>query len=283
MTTVVFVRRFLTDYARNPVNLVLLAVVPIVFVVVVARTMADAAFLLGGAGGPAVETATAGWAAAFLAGIGMYFQTAATREVDRRVVTAGLPPWRLVAARLLTGATLAAFASAVALVALAARVGVDAPLRVIAGTLMFAIIYVSIGAVVGSVVTSPVNGTVIVLFVWILDVFFGPAMGAADRLATRGLPTHYVTLWMVDLPSGHGGRPGDLGWALVWTVAALDGDRVCDHDRRGCGWGRYETLAAFGCSLTDCVLATTAAGVAREVCAASWSASGPEVHNGRWK
>jgi hypothetical protein len=86
---------------------------------------------------------------------------------------------------------------------------------------MFALIYVSIGAVVGSLVANPVNGTVAVLFVWILDVFFGPAMGAADRVATRGLPTHFVTLWMVDLPSGHGGRPGDLGWGLIWTVAAI--------------------------------------------------------------
>jgi len=61
----------------------------------------------------------------------------------------------------------------------------------------------------------------VVLFVWILDVFFGPALGAADRIATRGLPTHFVTLWMVDLPSGHGGRIGDLGCALAWTVAAV--------------------------------------------------------------
>jgi hypothetical protein len=64
---------------------------------------------------------------------------------------------------------------------------------------------------------------VVVLFVWILDVFFGPAMGAADRPLTRGLPTHFVTLWMVDLPSGHGGEPGDLGWAVLWTMLALAG------------------------------------------------------------
>jgi hypothetical protein len=221
MTTLVFVRRFLGDYVRNPVNLLLLAVVPVVFVVVVAATMADAAFLLGGPGGPAVETATAGWAAAFLAGIAMYFQTSATRDVDRRVVIAGLPATRLVAARLLTGGALAVFATGIALAALALRVGLDAPVRVVAGTLMFAVIYIAIGAVVGTLVRNPVNGTVIVLFVWILDVFFGPAMGAADRLATRGLPTHFVTLWMVDLPSGHSGRPGDLGWALAWTVAAV--------------------------------------------------------------
>jgi hypothetical protein len=221
MTTLVFARRFLTDYLRNSVNLLLLAVVPVVFVVVVAGAMADAAKLLGGPGGPAVETATAGWAAGFLAGIAMYFQTAATRDVDRRVVIAGLPAHRLVLARLLTGLTLAALASTAALLALAARSGIDDQVRVIVGTLMYAVIYTAIGAAVGSLAANPVNGTVIVLFIWILDVFFGPAMGALDRTATRVLPTHFVTLWMVDLPSGHGGRPGDLGWALIWTYAAI--------------------------------------------------------------
>lgn len=220
-TTLAVVRRFLADYARNPVNLLLLAVVPTVFVVVVARSMADSAKLLGGIGGPAVETAAAGWAAAFLAGIAMYFQTSATRETDRRLVIAGLPARTLVVSRLVTGLVLATGASAAALVALAARIGLDHPARAITGTLMFAIIYVAVGAVVSVFARNPVNGTVIVLFVWILDVFFGPAMGAADRVVTRGLPTHFVTLWMVDLPSRHGGRPGDLGWAAIWTVAAV--------------------------------------------------------------
>lgn len=221
MSTSVFVRRFLSDYARNQVNLLLLAVVPVVFVIVVAGSMADAAKLLGGSGGPAVETATAGWAAAFLAGIAMYFQTAATRDTDRRLVIAGLPPRRLVLARLVTGLTLAAFASLAALVALELRTGIDHPARAIGGTLMFAVIYVGIGAAVGSLARNPVNGTVVVLFVWILDVFFSPAMGSVDRLATRPFPSHFVTLWMVELPSGHGGRLGDFGIALCWTVGAL--------------------------------------------------------------
>jgi hypothetical protein len=221
MTLTPFVRRFLTDYARNPVNLALLVIVPVVFVFVVAGSMADAAKLLGGPGGPAVETATAGWAAAFLAGIAMYFQTAATQDTDRRLVLAGLRSSRLVLARLLTGLLLALLASTAALLALTVRTGIDHPLRVIAGTLMFAFIYVAVGAVVGSFVADPVNGTVIVMFVWILDVFFGPAMGAADRLLTRPLPTHFITLWMVDLPSGHGGDAYDLTWSLGWTLAAL--------------------------------------------------------------
>ncbi|GAA0250624.1 hypothetical protein GCM10010492_58540 [Saccharothrix mutabilis subsp. mutabilis] len=214
------VRRFLDDYRRNPVNPLVLVVVPVVFVVVAAGPMADAAALLGGTGW-SVETATAGWAAGFLSATAMYFQTRAARAADRRLVLAGLPAPTLVAARLLTGLALAALASAAALVALAARAGIDAPGRVVAGTAMSAVVYLAIGALVGVVARNPVNGTVVVLFVWIADVFFGPALGSPDRLATRGLPTHFVTLWTVDLPSRHGGRPGDLGWALTWTVAAL--------------------------------------------------------------
>lgn len=217
----VLIGRFLADYVRNPVNLLVMVVVPVVFVIVAAGAMADAARLLGGAGGPAVETATAGWAAGFLAAIAMYFQINAARAADRRLVSAGLAAGRLVLARLGTGLVLAVQVSAVALLALAVRTGIDDPARVVAGTVMFAVIYLAIGAVVGALVRNPVNGTVLILFIWIIDVFFGPAIGSAERVATRGFPTHFVTLWMVDVPSRHGGRIGDLGWALVWVVGVL--------------------------------------------------------------
>ncbi len=215
-----FVHRFLADYRRNPVNLLVLVLVPVVFVVVAAGPMADAARLLGGTG-LSVETATAGWAAGFLAAIAMYFQTRAARAADRRLVLAGLPTTSLVGARLLTGLTLAVLASGAALLALVVRTGIDDPGRVVAGTAMFAVVYLAIGALAGVAVPNPVNGTVLILFIWIIDVFFGPALSSPDRAATRGLPTHFVTLWMVDLPSRHGGRLGDLGWALVWTLGAL--------------------------------------------------------------
>src|SRR6266511_2562681 len=73
-TTILFVRRFLADYARNPVNLLVL-----------------------------VQAVTAGWAAGFVAAIAMYFQVAAARDTDRRLVIAGLPTTRLVGARLASG------------------------------------------------------------------------------------------------------------------------------------------------------------------------------------
>src|SRR6266511_3006669 len=130
MTTIVFVRRFLADYARNPVNLLMLVVVP-------------------------------------------------------GLVVAGLPARRLVAARLAAGLALALLVSVVALVALQLRTGIDQPARVIVGTAMFAVIYLGIGATVGALVRNPVNGTVLILFVWILDIFFGPSMGVGTKPWTR--------------------------------------------------------------------------------------------------
>ena len=216
----VLVRRFTTDYVRTPVNLVLLLVVPTVFVVVAAGPLAKAGELLGASHRDMASTATAGWAAAFLAGIAMYFQVAGSRAADRRLAFAGLKPIKVVVGRMLTGLVLAGLAAAVALTALAARSGINDPSRVVVATVMFAVIYIGVGAIVGALVATPVNGTLVILLVWVLDVFFGPAMGSADRLVTRGLPTHFLTTWMVDAPTGHAGRVGDLGWALAWTIAA---------------------------------------------------------------
>lgn len=216
-----FVRRFLLEAARNPVTVSMLIVVPVVFVAIAGGAIANAGELLGGQGGAQAEAATAGWTAGFVAAIAMYFQIRSARAADRRLVLAGLAPTRLVSARLTTGAALALTAAAASYATLAVRTGVDHPVRVGAATLMFAVIYLAIGAVVGALVTSPVNGTVLILFGWLLDVVFGPAFRPADTLVSRIFPTHFLSLWMMDLPSHHGGRPGDLGWALAWTVVAV--------------------------------------------------------------
>lgn len=195
--------------------------VPVTFVIVAAPTLADAAKVLGGArGGPGIETVTAGWAAAFLTGIAMYFQVAASRATDRRLVLAGLPRGRLATARLLTGAGLAAAATGAALVALAAREGLADPARIGVGTAMFAVVYLAIGAVVGALVATPVNGTVLLLFVWILDVCFGPTMSGSTSPILRLLPTHFISLWTVNQPPGHAG-PSTVAWSGVWILGAL--------------------------------------------------------------
>jgi len=262
LTGPLLVRRFLADYTRNPVNLLVLVLVPVAFVAGAAGSLAQLARLLSGtmAPGAAIQTVTAGWAAAFIAAIAAYFQIRAARSADRRLVLAGLPAGRLAAARAVTGLALAGAASAAAVATLAARTGIPHPARVLAGTFMFAVIYLAVGAVIGTLVASPVNGTVLIFFVWITDVMFGPVFGSPTRPAGRVFPTHFLTMWMTDLPSHHAGRVGDLGWALAWTLGAAvaawavitSATRIARTPRRGHpGSAGDQFRAATRAGLTD--------------------------------
>lgn len=220
--TCVLIRRYLVEYARRPLNLVLLAVVPVVFVALSAGALADFARILGGeAGVGQLEAVTAGWAAAFLAGVAGFFHVAGSRDADRRLAAAGSATWRVVVARLGSALLLAVVAVAGALLALAVRADVADVGRAVGATAMFAVIYLGIGVAVGALVRSEVNGSLVIIFVWMFDVFLGPAMGPTGSLIVRGFPTHFPTLVMLDAATTHAGPLGDLGAALVWTVAGL--------------------------------------------------------------
>lgn len=125
---------------------------------------------------------------------------------------------------------------------------------------MFAVIYLAFGALIGTVVASPVNGTVLIFFVWITDVMFGPVFGSPTRPAGRVFPTHYLSMWMTDLPSHHAGRIGDFGWALAWTLGAAalalavltSVSRAASTPRRARpGSARDQLWAAIRAGLTD--------------------------------
>ncbi len=214
--------RYLTEYARRPLNLMLLALVPVVFVALSADAIADFARILGGeASLGQLEAATAGWAAAFLAGVAGFFHVTGSREADRRLAAAGSKAVRIVAARVTSSMLLAAVASAGALIALAVRTDVADIVRAVGSTLMFALIYLGIGIIVGAWVRSEVNGSLLIIFIWMFDVFLGPAMGQADTLITRFFPSHFPTLVMLDAATTHAGPLGDLGASLAWTSGAV--------------------------------------------------------------
>lgn len=212
--------RALVEYARRPLNLVLLAAVPVVFVAMSAGALADFGRILGAETGMGqLEAATAGWAAAFLAGVAGYFHVASSRDADRRLAAAGSATARVVTARLTSSLLLAAVATIGALLALAVRTDITDPGRAIGATAMFAVIYLGIGATIGALVRSEVNGSLLLIFVWMFDVFLGPGMGQTDSLLNRFFPAHFPTLVMLDATTGHAGPLGDMGAAAVWTLA----------------------------------------------------------------
>jgi hypothetical protein len=214
--------RYLNEYARRPLNLILLAVVPVVFVAMSAGALADFARIIGGqASMGQLEAATAGWAAAFLAGVAGFFHVTGSRGADRRLAAAGSNTGRVVTARVASSLLLAAVAAAGALIALAARTEVTDIGRALGATAMFAVIYLGIGIAVGAWVRSEVNGSLLIIFIWMFDVFLGPAMGQTDTLVTRFFPSHFPTLVMLDASTNHAGALGDLGASLAWTIGAI--------------------------------------------------------------
>ncbi|MFQ5523448.1 MAG: ABC transporter permease [Acidimicrobiia bacterium] len=256
-TVVRLTGRYLAEYARRPLNLVLLLAVPLVFVSLSAGAIADFAEAVGGvADASQLDATTAAWAAAFIAGVAGFFHVLGSREADRRLAAAGMGAGRVVSARLVSGLILSLLAAAAALVALAAATGIDEPARAVAGSLMAAFIYLGIGALVGALVRSDVNGSLVVVFIWMFDVFLGPAMAGSDVWITRLFPTHFPTLVILDSPSDYAGPVGDLGWALIWTFGSLllagfvfaattQGPRE-KTPIRGAGWKRLAAGLRFG-------------------------------------
>ncbi len=248
--------RWLVEYSRRPLNVILLVAVPIIFVTLSAGVLADFADILGGVVDLGeVEAATAGWAAAVLSGVAAFFHVSGSRDADRRLAAAGAGASRVAASRLASTLALAGLASLGALLALGVRTDLASSPQVILATFLSALIYAGIGVLVGAVVRSEMNGSLIVVFVWIFDVFFGPAMGGTAQVI-RIFPLHFPTLLLTGVPSDHTGAVGDLGASLLWAAATVGAAAVAltfttrphKHASRGLAPG-----------LTRCSVALTAA------------------------
>jgi hypothetical protein len=168
---------FTREQLRTPFTLALLVLVPVLFVVSAAGALEDFAAALGGSlAGDAAVALGAGWAAAFISGALGYFEAASSRGADRRLALAGLGPARVAASRITASIALAVAASAAAFVALVVRAGIEHPVHAALAILGFALLYLSLGVLVGSIVRDPLEGSLLVVFVFLLDVFAGPGM-----------------------------------------------------------------------------------------------------------
>jgi len=132
----------------------------------------------GSLAGDAASSLAAGWAAAFIAGTLGFFQATSSRGADRRLALAGLGAARVAASRISASMLLAVIAAGAAFVALLARTGVADPGHAAVAVLAFAVIYLAVGVLIGSLISAPLEGSLAVAFVFLLDVFSGPGMAA---------------------------------------------------------------------------------------------------------
>jgi hypothetical protein len=218
--TLLVARRALVDYVRRPFNVVLLVAVPIVIVVALAGDLANLSRLASPTAKPLhLDVATAGWAAALVAGLAGFFQVVGAKEADRRLASTsrrGAVP--VVAGRLLASVGVALAATTAALVALALHGGIGDPGRAVPAVALVAVMYIAIGILVGTLVHSEMNGAVIVSAIWMLDVFVGSGLGGGSAVYIRAFPLHFPTMVLTSQAANHGGPVGDVGWSLIWTA-----------------------------------------------------------------
>lgn len=195
--TVVFAR----EQLRAPLTLALLITVPALFVVAAADALTDFASALGGdLAGNAAVALSAGWAAAFVSGSLGFFQAVSSYAADRRLSLAGLGPARVASSRIAASLLLATLAAGAAFAALALKTDLAHPGHAALAIWSFALLYLSIGVLIGSLVRAPLEGSLLVVFVFLLDAFAGPGMSesappwavsqkAADILISAGVGT----------------------------------------------------------------------------------------------
>lgn len=118
---------------------------------------------------------------AIIAGLMGLVQMISAREADRRLVQAGYSPSTLLATRLATLAGVTFVVAAVNFGVLWLTIDVEVPLLVFAFLALAGIVYAFIGALVGAVVPRLFEGSLVVVFLAMMDAFLsGDSPLAAD-------------------------------------------------------------------------------------------------------
>jgi hypothetical protein len=103
--------------------------------------------------------------------------------------------------------------------ALVVRVAVPHPAHAAVAVLAFALLYLAVGVLVGSLITAPLEGSLLVVFVFLLDAFAGPGM-------TGGSPPPWAVSQkaadiLIDAGVGTSSAGGDSAGVALVTDGAL--------------------------------------------------------------
>jgi hypothetical protein len=212
---------FLREHLRTRLTLVMLVAIPALFVVASASVLGEFAAALGGSvAGDSASALGAGWAAAFLAGALGFFQVASSREADRRLALAGMGAAHVSVARIFASIVLGLLISTVAFLTLWVSAGVAHPAHAFAAILIFALIYIGIGTLVGSFISGALEGSLTVAFIFLIDAFSGPGMSGSGGVA-QAMPTRKAADVLIDAGAGQGSPAGDWIAVVLTTLGAL--------------------------------------------------------------
>lgn len=220
------------QYARQPINLVLLVVLPPLLVLALASAISTFSGVLGGNLNEATGAGVAAlWAAALLAASASFFLIGASRHADERLLIAGLRPAALDAAHAAGGAILALATGTVGFSIVMATREVASPFDLWAGVVLGAIAYEALGATLTSFIRGDLEGSFVIILVFMLDAFVAGPLGGASGFWPNLFPLHHPSQVVIDAV-----LHGDVDrWRYAWVAAytcALIAVSVLAHRRR---------------------------------------------------
>ena len=208
---------FVRQQVRTRVTVVMLVVIPVLFVLLASSVLGEFSKSLGGsAAGKSASALGAGWAAGFLGGILGFFQVSSSRDSDRRLALAGLGGLRTALSRIGACMVLALLVTVVAFGTTWLDAGLEQPGRAFAAILFCGLIYVGIGAFVGSLVRDELAGSMIVALIWLMDMYGGPGMSGSGGGAHL-TPTRKSSEVLMAAGAGQSSSAGD--WAIAGATA----------------------------------------------------------------
>ncbi|MFH5798978.1 hypothetical protein [Haladaptatus sp. CMAA 1911] len=215
----------LKSYARNPLLLAMFVFLPTYFLGVVSFLTPDAPtpVHLPGGGTTTASLSTvypvllAPLVGALVGGFAGFFRTHAGRDADARLVLAGYRPGELITARLGLLAVVGVLVTAVSMGVLLVTLGPNRPGEIALATLLAAVTYGIVGALVG-IVLGRLPGVYLMLFGPSIDVFLFQNPATTPDLPVELLPGHYPSALAVEAQFGGGITVETLGLGVAYLA-----------------------------------------------------------------
>ena len=180
------------QYVREPVNLFLLVLIPPLLIIAMSGAISTFSNVIGGNLGERAGTGLSGlWAAAILTGVASFYLSLAGARVDGRLVLAGLSRAAVAVAHGSVTAAIALLTTAISVTMLLATQDVGDPLGLFLAILLASLIYGSMGSLLSVYVKGDLEGSFVIILVFMLDAFVGGPLASGRGLVVELFPVHF--------------------------------------------------------------------------------------------
>jgi hypothetical protein len=220
------------QYSRQPINLFLLVILPPLFVLALGSAFSTFSDVLGGNVSERQGSAMAAvWVAALLSGSAAFFVLSASRRADERLVLSGLGLAALEGAHAAAGVVLAVGTGSIGFLVVILTNDVSSPLELWMAIVAGAVAYSALGATIAFVIEGDLEGSFVIILVFMLDAFVAGPLGGPSGLWPNFFPLHHSSEIAMDAVI-HAGPDVSRFWWTAAYAGLLAGIAALAHTRR---------------------------------------------------